>query len=65
MCCGTSERVKRRGGMCVCESVSCACDLDGFGISVFGPQTRNLHPGGSGRGGLGSGGWQCRGPEGG
>lgn len=51
----------------MCESVSCcsACDLDGFGILVFGPQTRNLHPGGSGRGGLESGGWQCRGPEGG
>lgn len=51
----------------MCESVSCcsaACDLDGFGILVFGPQTRNLHPGGSARGGLESGGWQCRGPEG-
>lgn len=50
----------------VCESVSCsACDLDGFGNLVFGPQTRNLHPGGSWRGGFESGGWQCRGPEGG
>lgn len=35
----------------MCEYVSCsACDLDGFGILVFGPQTRNLHPGGSERG---------------
>lgn len=52
----------------MCESVSCcsACDLDGFGILVFGPQTRNLHPGGSGRrGGLEIGGWQCGGPTGG
>lgn len=50
----------------MCESVTCsACDLDGFRTLVFGPQTRNLHPGGSGRGGLESGGWQCRGPEGG
>lgn len=55
------------GGMSVCESVSCcsACDLDGLGISEFGPQTRNLHSGGSGSGGLESGGWQCRGPKGG
>lgn len=68
MCCGTSKRghfCKKMGGQ-VCESVSCsACDLDVFGILVFGPQTRNLHPGGSARGGLESGEWQCRGPEGG
>lgn len=68
VCCGTSKRghfCKKMGGQ-VCESVSCsACDLDVFGILVFGPQTRNLHPGGSARGGLESGEWQCRGPEGG
>lgn len=68
VCCGTSKRghfCKKMGGQ-VCESVSySACDLDVFGILVFGPQTRNLHPGGSARGGLESGEWQCRGPEGG
>lgn len=39
---------------------------DGFGISVFGLQTRNFHPRGSGKGGGvggGSKGWQHRGPE--
>lgn len=53
------------GGGQVCESVSCsACDSDVFGILVFGPQTRNLHPGGSARGGLESGEWQRRGARG-
>lgn len=39
------------------ESVSCcsAYDLNRFGILVFGPQTRNLHPGGSAERGFG--GW--------
>lgn len=37
--------------------------LDGSGISVFGPQTRNFHPRGSGKGGFESDGWQHRGPE--
>lgn len=37
--------------------------LDGLGISVFGPQTRNFHPRGSGKGGFESDGWQHRGPE--
>lgn len=43
---------KKMGGH-VCESVSCcsAYDFDGFWHLVFWPQTRNLHPGGSGRGG--------------
>lgn len=45
------------GGGQVCESVCCfACDLDAFGIWVFfGPETRNFHPGGSGRGKEGGG----------
>lgn len=30
---------RRGGGVCVCVNL---CDLDRFGISVFGPQTRNF-----------------------
>lgn len=48
--------------MCVWRGVGFSIvELDTFGISEFGPQTRNFHPGGSDEGGSGGGGWPCRG----
>lgn len=40
--------------MCVWRGVGFSIvELDTFGISEFGPQTRNFHPGGSDEGGVG------------
>lgn len=62
----TCEWGHRGEGECVCESMQVVVPPAIWTDLEFGPQTRNLHPGGSGRGGQWEGGrWQCRGPEGG
>lgn len=61
VCVGAGSYVCMEGGWLNLYAVFSIVELDTFGISEFGPQTRNFHPGGSDEGGSGGGGWPCRG----